>query len=184
MLNHMHALQQKNQHLPQPFQPAQLLLNQHCQKARQRYNKLAPLTICWSCCSIVCLFKTRARTHTHTRSDLTSWLSAAIIQTRDLSQRSIKRQWIKPMQSNSHSTGALLGFCSFTTSKTKACPHCSSLEDKGVKILIPALDRERVIKKKKEPQAWKDPALIKLLVLMLFMNIQGITCTPYQHTRL
>lgn len=29
-----------------PFQSAQLLLNQHCQKARQHYNKLAPLTIC------------------------------------------------------------------------------------------------------------------------------------------
>lgn len=66
---------------PHPFQSAQLLLNQHSQKARQHYNKLAPLTICWSCCSIVCLFKTRACTHTHT--NLPGLLSAAITQTPD-----------------------------------------------------------------------------------------------------
>lgn len=48
------------------FQSAQPLLTQHCQKARQHCNKLAPLTICWSCSSIVCLFKT----HTHKPPEL------------------------------------------------------------------------------------------------------------------
>lgn len=124
-----------------PFQSAQLLLNQHCQKARQHYNKLAPLTICWSCCSIVCLFKTRARAHTHKpTSKACSLLPSPKLQTCSLRERGKQRLWIKPMQSNSHCTGTLPGFCSFTTSKTKECPHCSSLEDQGVEILISALD--------------------------------------------
>lgn len=120
-----------------PFQSAQLLLNQHRQKARQHCNKLAPLTICWSCCSIVCLFKTHALAHTN----LPSLLSAAITQTPDLLSHRVRSKGagLKPCGA-SHRTGTPPGFGFFTASKTKECPHCSSLEDQGVKIFILALD--------------------------------------------
>lgn len=100
-----------------PFQSAQLLLNQHRQKARQHYNKLAPLTICWSCCCIVCLFKTRANTHTQT-SRACSLLPSPKLQICSLREAS-KSCGLNPCRATATVLGLCLGFTLSLQAKTK-----------------------------------------------------------------
>ena len=148
MLNHMHTPQQKNQHLPHPFQSAQLLLNQHCQKARQRYNKLAPLTICWSCCSIVCLFKTRARTHTHAQiSQAGSLLPSSKLEIR--LREASKGSGLNPYRATVTPLELCLGFALSLQTKQKHAHTVPAWKTKVSKSLFQHLTGKVSLRKRK-----------------------------------
>ena len=132
-----------------PFQSAQLLLNQHCQKARQHYNKLAPLTICWSCCSIVCLFKTRAHTLTHKSPKLALCChhpnSRFVVSEREAS----KGSGLNPCRATVAALGLCLGFVLSLQAEQTNAHTVPAWKIKVSKSLFRQLTRKALLRKRK-----------------------------------